>query len=191
MADVSGIDRIINSKSPRTLISRLRRYQEISSKTRITDSEEDDESTTIARIQRHIAHLRIYITKKSGSSRSNESDERYDFNNHLKKQKYTPNLWTWIQKYAEPFQNKLKFSIGVNHNIYAADLPSGLLTCKRRISYLFPQNRSLRRKFETSLNFYSCLFSSNDCLLSRFSIRFPFYSPQLQLLYFITWSLKT
>lgn len=92
LADVSGIDRIINSKSPRTLISRLRRFQEISSKTRITDSEEDDESTTIARIQRHIAQLRVYITKKSGSSRSNESDERYDFNNHLKKQKYTPKL---------------------------------------------------------------------------------------------------
>ena len=104
MADVSGIDRIINSKSPRTLISRLRRFQEISSKTRITDSEEDDESTTIARIQRHIAQLRVYITKKSGSSRSNESDERYDFNNHLKKQKYTPKLWTTYKKTTYNFQ---------------------------------------------------------------------------------------
>ena len=92
LADVSGIDRIINSKSPRTLISRLRRFQEISSKTKITDSEEDDESSTVARIQRHIAQLRVFITKKSTFNRSSESDERYDFNNHLKKQKYTPKL---------------------------------------------------------------------------------------------------
>ena len=170
LADVSGIDRIINSKSPRTLISRLRRFQEISSKTRITDSEEDDESTTIARIQRHIAQLRVYITKKSGSSRSNESDERYDFNNHLKKQKYTPKLWTTYKKTTYNFQLVLIITYM-------------LLTYPQVNLHVHGSLKLFSRKmFETS-QIYSCLFSSKDWL--HFSTRFLLYSPQLQIPYWL------
>ena len=57
LADISAVDRIIDSKTPRNLISKLRRFQEISKKTRIKDAEEDDDSSIIDKLERKVTYL--------------------------------------------------------------------------------------------------------------------------------------
>ena len=94
IADIASVIRITNAESCKIILSKLGRRQELSSQVKSDPSEElswrVNGDNILVLLQMHISHLRTFITKKS--SRNPEEDDRFDFSNHLKKQKYVPSL---------------------------------------------------------------------------------------------------
>lgn len=94
IADIGSVVRITNAESCKMLLSKLCRRHDLSPQVKTDPSEELSwrvkGDNILVLLQMHISHLRSFITKKS--SRNPEEDDRFDFSNHLKKQKYVPSL---------------------------------------------------------------------------------------------------